>query len=148
MYDDLHEYKVDVLHHGGYYILRNVRESEQNTIFMDIYLLTDSLHLDSFGSKIKDSNENNSLAPSIKGKANSNVAVSSLRGSHNEHKQIFYEEIKNALSGYVRIIRYTNDSVNQYVRNDHHADVGTSQRIAIENKPNNLHISEVTEGIY
>ena len=51
------------------------------------------------------------------------------------------------MTGYVRIIKYTNDSVDQYVRNESNVDIGTSQRITIDSsKPQNFHILEVTEG--
>lgn len=92
---------------------------------MDIYLLTDSLASDEAAQKVRDANAQYSVAPKVK-----NVVE-----SHTEHKQIFYDEIKSALSGYARIIKYTNDTVNQYVRNEHHSDVGTSKRVVFENKP-------------
>ena len=54
---------------------------------MDIYLLTDSLALDGAGQKIKDTNEDMSLLPKIRAKPTTpNVAVSSLRDTHTEHK--------------------------------------------------------------
>lgn len=121
---------------------------------MDIYMLTDSLSLDIAGQKIKDANEYLSLAPKAKARAseNPNVAVSSLGDSHKEHKQIFYDEIKNAITGFARIIKYTNDTVNEYTRHgashvDDH-EKGSSNRIIFENSPEHLHISEISEGSF
>ena len=107
---------------------------------MDIYLLTDSLSMDGAGQKIKDNNEDNSLAPQVRSKPtnqNPNVKISSLKGVdyHTEPKSVFYDDIKQALSGYVRIIKFTNDSVCEYVRNESNIDIGTSQRITIKSTP-------------
>lgn len=144
---------TEVIYNGGYYYLPDIREEESSPIYMDVYLLTPSIKDQDLARKIKLihdlHNQNKELlktaknmalkAPKIKGEKQ---VVERIK-TNVEQKPVFWKDIMEGVTGYCRIIKYTNHSVPTVIDVDKMASSGSKM---INTKPENLEIAEVIEG--
>ena len=112
---------VEGLYGGGFYKLLNIRESEQTQAFYDIYLLAETVKDIDLLKKVKDLNDLSAGAPLKPQKTEQQQAE---RLVTSEKKQVFFKDIKNAITGHARIIKYINHSVINVVEADHMAESG------------------------
>ena len=140
MREEIESLNLDVVYGGGYYQLINIRESEQTQTFMDIYLLTEKIEDKELVKKLRAIHDLTTAATvQAKDKARSDSLV------NQEKKQIFYDDIKEAMNGYARIVKYMNHSVNKVIKED---NMPESSQFLIRTSPENLEITEVHEGRY
>lgn len=100
--DDVKKSQLNSLYGGGYYQIMKVQQFKDNKLqFYDIFLLTESVenkeHLEKFKKATED--YKNWLKPPKKG-------IAKLTGSTKDKDFIQFEDIKESINGYARIISY------------------------------------------
>jgi hypothetical protein len=142
---EISKLNTEVIFNGGFYFLPNIREDETSQQYMDIYLLTQSIKDQDLARLIKlihDENEQSEAnAKSTKPKKIKEVK-DPIR-TRVATKPVFWKEIKEAVTGYVRIVRYTNHSVTNML--DQNGEVTHKE---INMAPQSLEITMVEEGGY
>jgi len=143
---------TESIYGGGYYYLPDIRENENSGEYLDIYLLTPSIKDQDMARKINLihdlHNQNKELiktagnfakkAPKVKGEKQ---VVDRIK-TNIDTKPVLWKDIKEGVTGYCRIIRYTNHSVPTVI-DVNKAESGNKM---INSKVENLEIDHVTEG--
>lgn len=115
---DIASMNTEEIYNGGYYYLPNIKESKDSQEFLDIYLLTPHIKDADLARKIQmisDYNNNLLEEESMKKIASKKMTckptqkvVKNSITSKTEQKYIFWDEIKNGITGYARIYKYKN----------------------------------------
>lgn len=137
---------VETIYGGGHYILDNIRESVQTQVCFDIQILVPVVKDKEILHKLKIIHDLSVQALSFKGKVIK--GADPLRSSSIttvDAKPIFFDDIKDALTGYARIIKYNNHSINPIIAEENMKD---SSKNLINMESKNLEILEVEEGYY
>ena len=115
---------------GGFYVLRNVRQSPTSHKYLDIYILISEIrnfHQSEIAKKMKSLH---SVLKDSSGLINPNSAP------------VYYDDIRPALTGYARIIEYVNHSVPEFT--DVQNPLSASK--VITSDPSKLDLVCVSEG--
>ena len=134
----------EVIYNGGYYVLPNIRESETSQEFLDVYLLASSIRDKELAEKIKMIHDLNNQSLEMLKKKTKDVKKA-VKADDKTNQKVFWDEIKEGVTGYVRIVRYTNHSVPNVIDVD---DMKHSGSKLINMDPTNLEIDMVEEGSY
>jgi len=120
--EEISKFEIDGMNGGGYYVLQNIRESEQTQIQYDIYLLTDQVENQSDLRILKEVHEESSLSmrdlKKIKAPVKHSLSPerkSSLGKRQLDKNPVFFSEIKESVSGLARIVKYINHSVTPFL---------------------------------
>lgn len=92
--EEVEKLNIEVTYGGGYYMLNHIQVTE--TVFYDIYILVQNVQDVSVQHKLKTIHDRSTNIPLKKGAA----AV--------QPSQTHFDEIKDSLTGFARIIKYTN----------------------------------------
>ena len=93
--DEIANVQANSVYGGGYYILRDIQESDGSDTFFDIFLLTESIEDAELQHKLKSIHELNSLKPVVQKKTADDFRVT-------------FDEISDVITGYARIITFVN----------------------------------------
>lgn len=146
---EISKLNTEVIFNGGYYFLPNIREDETSQEYLDVYLLTPSIKDQDLARRIKlihDLNEQSEMnMKSVKNsgkKLKEKVVTEPIKTKINS-KPVFWKDIKEGVTGYVRIVRYTNHSVTNLID-----DNGEAIHKELNMNPSSLEIKMVEEGGY
>ena len=115
---------IDNLNGGGYYTLLNVKEKKNSNIYLDIYILIPNIDDEKQKNLLKQ------IDSRFKGGAQAQEADDEDMVIEGE---VMFDDIKKSLTGYARIIQYTN---------------GTGGAEPDFSDPDKLHVFGISEGQY
>ena len=146
MYDEIVSTNTDVIYGGGYYQLPNIRMSEESQNMVDVYMLVESIKDSALLHKVKLINDHYVQSLELKTKKKLNDVGTSKIGD-TEFNQIFWDDIKDAITGKARIIKYVNHNIIANFKVDNEEEKSKTHK-ALKMDPAELEIKEIEEGSY
>lgn len=107
LHEEISKMEVQSIKAGNYYVLKHVRKSSAHNIYLDIYLLTGSIQDQKLMQKIK------AIHDSSKGVYTDPKLAKQFKNG--KSSPYFFDDIKEAITGFARIIEYANHSVPEYI---------------------------------
>ena len=153
---EIAELDIDYAYYGGYYYLPDIKESEFSNEYLDVYLLTanikDNLEAAEKIKLVHDTYIQNKDVVKFSKKLTSNkVSKPGVLPEDDgdkpamiKGKPVYWKDIKDGITGYARIIKYTNHSLPNEI------DINQTEKLnkLINLKPSNLEIESVIEGAF